>query len=67
MTKLIAGLMAAGSLLLLTGCSETVHDRGALEGDFGSDGYIKARDGREVYCVFYDKGLDCDWANAKKP
>ncbi|QXO14327.1 membrane protein [Mycobacterium phage Chaser] len=62
-----AAVVAVLAAFGLSGCTSAVQDRQSLDGGYGltDDGYIKTRDGRQVYCLFWNKGLSCDWSNAK--
>ncbi len=64
-----AGVVAVLAAFGLSGCASNIQDKQTYGGDAESgaqywDGYLKTRKG-EKFCVFYDRGLSCDWSNTK--
>lgn len=64
-----AAVVVAAGAVILSGCASNIQDKQTYGGDTESgaqywDGYLKTRKG-EVFCVFYDRGLSCDWSSTK--
>ena len=64
MKRFIATLAASAAVaLVLTGCAPQTTPQTPTTSGFNQ--WVQMDDGRVVYCYFYDRGVSCDWDNAR--
>lgn len=67
MRRLVAAAVAV-SVFALAGCGAVSNDQREFTDNQGSGystGWLRVNDNREVFCLFYYKGISCDWGRQR--
>lgn len=62
--KRLVAVAVAVSAFVLAGCGAASNDQREFTNGQGggyTTGWLRVNDNREVFCLFWDRGISCDW------